>query len=130
MGESSRKGREMAQLIVQQQKDHQEELRARDEQIVKFQNLFQEVLVKQAKSQKEFEEKLKELAQRDQKYILKLKETLAETNSKNSELEEKVKTLSEKIKALEEEKKKMGYTDDIQTQEIERLMNERENGGS
>ena len=31
MGDGRRKGREMAQLIVQQQKDHQEELRGRDE---------------------------------------------------------------------------------------------------
>ena len=78
MGSGQRKGRELAQLIVQQQKDHQDELQSRDEQIAKFQTLFQQVEIKQAESQKDFEKRLQEITKKDQHFITKIKEKLAQ----------------------------------------------------
>lgn len=86
--------------------------------------------MKQAESQKEFDKRLQETTRRDQQYILKIKDKLAQTEQKNADLEGQVKTLSEKLQALTEEKERLGLTDGIQSQEIERLMKERESGNA
>lgn len=41
-----------------------------------------------------------------------------------------MKTLTDKLQALNEEKERLGLTDDIQSQEIERLMKERDSGNA
>ena len=85
--------------------------------------------VKQAKCQQEFERKLQEVAKRDQNFISKLKTKLSETEQQHKELDEEVKALHERITAFKEEKARLGMTDEVQEQEIERLMSERDGNG-
>lgn len=56
----------------------------------------------------------------------RLKTKVDEAEKENESLKTEVKTLTDRLTAIREEKDRLGLTDEIQGQEIERLMSERD----